>query len=82
METTNLVWSVALSVIGIIGIFIAGKKNMWGWFIGFFAQFLWIIFAVTTQQYGFILSAVAYGWVYGLNWTKWRKEMRLKEHSA
>lgn len=76
MNTVNLVWSIALSVIGITGIFIAGKKNMWGWFIGFGAQFLWIIFAVTTKQYGFILSALAYAWVYGWNWTKWRKELR------
>jgi nicotinamide riboside transporter PnuC len=76
VNTVNLVWSIALSVVGITGIFIAGKKNMWGWFIGLSAQVLWIIFAIVTAQYGFILSAIAYGWVYGTNWLKWRKEHR------
>ena len=76
---TNIVWSISLSLIGIIGIFIAGKKNMWGWFIGFFAQFLWIVFAIVTAQYGFILSALAYGTAYGRNWLLWRKE---KQESA
>lgn len=76
MNTVNLVWSIALSVIGIAGIFIAGRKNSLGWFIGLSAQLLWIIFAIVTKQYGFILSALAYGWVYGTNWMKWRKEKR------
>lgn len=76
MNTVNLVWSIALSIIGITGIFIAGRKNMWGWFIGLSAQLLWIIFAIVTAQYGFILSALAYGWVYGNNWLKWRREKR------
>lgn len=76
MNTVNLVWSIALSIIGITGIFIAGRKNMWGWFIGLSAQLLWIIFAIATAQYGFILSALAYGWVYGNNWLKWRREKR------
>lgn len=73
---TNLVWSIALAVIGIIGMHIAGKKSQWGWFIGLSAQALWIIFAIVTLQYGFILSALAYGTVYGRNWWKWRVEKR------
>jgi hypothetical protein len=73
---TNLVWSIALAVVGIIGMHIAGKKSQWGWFIGLSAQVLWIIFAIVTLQYGFILSALAYGTVYGRNWWKWRVEKR------
>lgn len=76
METANLIWSIVLAVIGLIGIHVAGKKSHWGWFIGMGAQILWLIFAVVTAQYGFILSAVAYGWMYGKNWWKWRKEKR------
>ena len=70
----NLVWSIVLSVIGVLGIYIAGSKNVVGWLLGFFAQILWLIFALTTEQYGFILSALAYGWVYGRNYLKWRRE--------
>lgn len=69
-----MIWSFILAGIGIFGIYLAGKKNKLGLAIGFGSQFLWIIFAVSTQQYGFILSAFAYAWVYGLNFTKWNKE--------
>ena len=70
--TINLIWSIALASIGILGIYLAGNKSRWGWAIGFSAQALWIIFAIVTAQYGFILSAFAYGIVYGRNWAKWR----------
>lgn len=72
--TAGLVWSVVLSVIGITGIYLAGSKNIWGWVLGFSSQVLWIVFAIVTKQYGFILSALAYGWVYGRNYLKWKRE--------
>lgn len=68
-----IVWSFTLAAIGILGIYMAGKKNAWGWFIGLSAQVLWIVFAVVTGQYGFIASALAYGFIYGKNWLAWRK---------
>ena len=70
----GLVWSFVLSAIGVLGIYLAGSKNIYGWVLGFSAQVLWIVFAVTTEQYGFILSALAYGWVYGRNYLKWKRE--------
>lgn len=78
----NIWWSVGLSVYGLIGLYIAGKKSHWGWFIGLTAQIAWFIFAISTKQYGFILSALGYGAVYWKNWHRWRKEMRLVEHKA
>lgn len=71
---SNLAWSIALAGIGILGIYLAGSKNMWGWAVSFGAQIAWIVFAIVTQQYGFILSALAYGWVYGRNYLRWRRE--------
>ena len=70
----NLLWSFVLSTIGVFGIYLAGSKNVWGWFLGLGAQVLWFIFAIVTKQYGFIISAFAYGWVYGRNFLKWRRE--------
>ena len=69
-------WSYLLAAVGIVGIYIAGKKNYWGWFIGLMAQVLWIAYAIATQQWGFIASALAYGWLYLHNWLKWRTEHR------
>jgi hypothetical protein len=70
----NLIWSVVLAAVGILGLYLAGSRNVWGWLVSFGAQTLWIIFALVSKQYGFILSALAYGWVYGRNYLKWRRE--------
>lgn len=72
----GIIWSVALAAIGILGIYLAGNRSLWGWCISLAAQALWFIFAIVTQQYGFILSALAYGWVYGRNFIRWRAERR------
>ncbi len=60
-------------IIGVSGLFIAGNKNYWGWIIGILAQVLWIVYAITTAQWGFIVSAFVYGAVYIRNWIKWRQ---------
>jgi len=67
----NIVWSVALAATGILGLYMAGNKSPLGWAVSFGAQALWIVFAIVTGQYGFIISAVAYGLVYGRNWKRW-----------
>jgi len=78
----GLVWSFLLSAIGVTGLFIAGRKNYWGWALNLGAQLLWAIFAIATAQYGFLLSAGAYGWVYWTNFAKWRKEHRDGERAS
>ena len=72
----NLIWSIALAAIGILGLYLAGSKNLWGWAVSFLAQAAWMVFAVMTKQYGFILSALAYGWVYSRNYIKWHNERK------
>jgi hypothetical protein len=72
--TNNLLWSISLAAIGILGIYLAGNKSPLGWAVSFSAQAMWIVFAIVTAQYGFILSALAYGWVYGRNYLRWRKD--------
>lgn len=66
-----MIWSFILAAIGILGLVLAGKKMKIGWAIGLGAQVLWIIFALVTHQWGFIISAFAYGFVYGRNWYLW-----------
>lgn len=72
-------WSWLLTAVGIIGLFLAGSKRKLGWAIGLAAQVLWIAYALTTEQYGFLASAFAYGWVYARNWLRWRREQRAAE---
>ena len=49
-----MIWSFVLAAVGIAGIYLAGRKSKWGWGLGLAAQVLWVVFALTTAQYGFI----------------------------
>lgn len=67
-------WSWLLTAVGVTGLYFAGRKKAVGWAIGIGAQVLWFSYAVATEQWGFIVSCFAYGWVYVKNFRCWRKE--------
>jgi nicotinamide riboside transporter PnuC len=67
-------WSWVLAVIGVTGIFFVGRKTIWGWLVLLVNECLWIVYAVTTKQYGFIFAAIAYGIVYIKSYLLWRLE--------
>lgn len=73
-----MLWSYSLAAVGILGIWLAGRKSLWGWAVGVGAQALWIVYALVTGQYGFIVSALAYAAIYGRNWWKWAAERRIE----
>ena len=67
-------WSYVLAAIGVTGIFFVGRKTIWGWLVLLINECLWIVYAVTTEQYGFIFAAIAYGIVYTKSYMLWRQE--------
>lgn len=67
-------WSWLLAAIGVTGIFFVGKKTVWGWLILLSNEFIWIAYAITTKQYGFIISALAYAAVYIRSYIHWKRE--------
>lgn len=69
-----MIWSFVLAAGGVLGIYLAGKKMKVGWLVGLLMQVLWIVYGVWTHQWGFIISAVAYGFVYAKNWWTWYTE--------
>jgi len=73
-------WSWLLTVVGITGLYFAGRRQAFGWAIGLAAQVLWLAYAIATRQWGFIVSAFAYAAVYGRNFAAWRRE-RTKERT-
>lgn len=75
------IWSWVLTFVGVLGLYLAGSKNKLGWIIGLSAQILWIVFAISTKQYGFIVSAFAYGFVYARNWRRWNIDAKDSEVS-
>jgi hypothetical protein len=60
-------WSWVLGTLGVTGLLIAGNRVWWGWLINLANEVLWVIYAVKTKQYGFILMAAAYALVYARN---------------
>jgi hypothetical protein len=69
-------WSWLLAAVGVTGLYLAGSKRKAGWVIGIAVQSLWIAYAVHTRQWGFIVSALAFGWVNTRNLIKWHREER------
>lgn len=72
-------WSWLLTAIGLTGFVLAGKKVWWCWYINIACQILWFIYAITTKQYGFIVAAVAYTYVFSKNAAAWTNEHNAKE---
>jgi nicotinamide riboside transporter PnuC len=67
-------WSWVLAVIGVAGIFFVGRKTIWGWLVLLFNELLWITYALITDQYGFIFSALAYAVVYIRSYMHWKAD--------
>jgi len=67
-------WSWILTAVGVFGLWLAGRKDRRGWWVGLCAQLLWIAYAITTRQWGFIVSAFAYGTVFATNIIRWKRE--------
>lgn len=67
-------WSIVLTIIGLSGLFLVIRKQRLGFAVGVVVQFLWIAYAVTTRQWGFIASALAYGVLNALGWVRWKSE--------
>ncbi len=67
-------WSWILATIGVSGIFFVGQKTIWGWLILLANEILWTVYAVATEQYGFIFSAVAYAAVYIRSYLHWKRD--------
>jgi hypothetical protein len=72
-------WSWGLMIVGVTGIYLAGRGGravIAGWIVGINAQLMWFAYALATKQYGFIVSAIAYGAVNVINLRKAIKKQR------
>lgn len=67
-------WSWILATIGVSGIFFVGQKTIWGWLVLLANEVLWTVYAIATEQYGFIFSAVAYAAVYIRSYLHWKRD--------
>lgn len=77
---TDQVWSWLAAGIGLFGFYLSGKKVWWSWYVNLINQAAWIIFALVTGYYAFLVSAGFYTAVFARNAYLWTKEHRLKVH--
>lgn len=86
----NQLWSWLLTIVGVTGFILAGRKVWWAWYINLACQILWFAYAIVTAQYGFIVAALVYSVVFTQNAVKWTRERRkeidewedISEHNA
>lgn len=72
-------WSWVLTGVGVLGLWLAGRGSWQGWAVGLGAQVLWVGYAVSTHQLGFLVSALVYGTVYARNARRWRAQVHARE---
>ena len=63
-------WVLAIS--GTAAIYFVGRKHIWAWLWLTFNEAMWIFYAITTKQYGFIFAALAYSVVYIKSYRHWK----------
>ncbi len=68
----SFIWSWLRAVFSVTALWL-GPRNHWGWLVGAFGQGLWIIYALSTRQYGFLISALAVGSAYLHNFKRAKK---------
>ena len=73
-------WSYLLTIVGLIGFILAGKKIWWCWYVNVGCQALWFTYAIVTKQYGFIVASIVYTVVFTQNAIKWTAEHKADIH--
>lgn len=63
-----------LTFYSLFGVWLVGRKKIEGWLVGLSCQALWLFYALSTHQYGFIVSSVVFAVVYVINYRKWKAE--------
>jgi nitrate reductase NapE component len=76
---TELQWSWLLAGMGVTGMYFVGRKR-WEAFLWLIVmECLWVVFALQTGTYGFIVGSLAYIVVYVRNANNWRTSNHIKE---
>jgi hypothetical protein len=67
--------SYCLAPFGLVGMWLAGRRNRWGWALSMATQTLWLAYAYLTAQYGFMIGTISYGFIYLRNFIQWKTEI-------
>lgn len=62
-------WVIATT--GIVAMWLIGSKKVAGLWLSLAGQVMWVVYAIYSQQYGFLLGAIVYGAVCIRNIRRW-----------
>ena len=79
---SDQLWSWALTLIGVSGFWLAGRKVWWCWYINIANQILWTTYALVTQQWGFLIGVPIYLSVFVPNAIRWTREHHASKKPA
>ena len=74
----NEYWSWILVTVGGTGMFLAGRRIWWAWFVAMLSEILWFTYGYITKQYGFIAGSIIYFTIFATNAYKWTKAHKNK----
>lgn len=74
-------WDWILALLGMFGLYLTTKKMVAGFVVGASLQVLWLTYALSTSQYGFVLSAVGFGFVNLLGIYRWTRPKKTVDKS-
>ena len=69
-------WDWIVTGVGLLGFWLAGRKIWWAWYVNIANQVLWTVYAIVTEQYGFLVGSAFYTWVFVGNAVRWTREHR------
>lgn len=67
-------WSWVVTFVGLAGFVLAGRKVWWAWYVNIANQALWVIFALVTGYYAFLIGTAFYLIVFTRNAYLWTKD--------
>jgi signal transduction histidine kinase len=68
------VFSWIVTILGLAGFWLAGKKLWWSWYVNIANQVMWVIFALVTDYYAFLVGTAFYLAVFSRNAYLWTSE--------
>lgn len=71
-------FSWIVTIVGLIGFELAGRKVWWAWYINIANQFAWVAFALITGYHAFLLGTAFYFVVFCKNAYLWTKNRNVK----
>lgn len=75
-------WDWVLVIPGMFGLYLTTKKLVAGFVVGASVQVLWMAYGLSTSQYGFVLSALGYGYVNLLGLYRWTRPKKAKNETV